>query len=66
MAKRRKSSWMNRLLQQVIRFFVPKQIRSQMGWFWFGSTRLGASLVGGFLALVMLFSVMTSKKNGSV
>ena len=58
MAKRRKSSWMNRLLQQVIRFFVPKQIRSKMGWFWFGSTRLGTSLVGGFLALVMLFSVL--------
>ena len=58
MAKRRKSSWMNRLLQQVIRFLCQSRFAQKWAGSGFGSTRLGTSLVGGFLALVMLFSVL--------
>lgn len=61
MAKRRtrkKSGFFNRLFKKLLRFFVPKQISSKMGWFWFGSSRLGTTVGGAALSLILLFSAV--------
>lgn len=62
MAKRRKtrkkSGFFTRLFKKMIGFFVPKQISSKLGWFWFGSSRLGTTIGGALLSVMLIFSVL--------
>lgn len=63
MAKKRKKRRKSRrlfsgLIGKLWRFFVPSEIQSAIGWFWFGFSRLSAGLISLFLLLTFIFSAL--------
>lgn len=55
---RRSQSLFKKLVSKAASFFIPKEISSNLGWLWFGSSRLGVSVGGFFLSVMMIFSVL--------
>lgn len=56
--KRKKQCWIKRTIKRVIRFFIPQEIRSKSDWLWFGTSRLGVSIIGFFATLMLLFAII--------
>ncbi|QLB21505.1 monofunctional biosynthetic peptidoglycan transglycosylase [Vespertiliibacter pulmonis] len=56
MAKRRKSRKSKKGI--LSRFFIPSEIRSMKGWFWFMTSRIGFAIANFYLCLTLVFSAV--------
>lgn len=58
MAKRKRSNRKRSFFGKMLQFFLPRQIFSLKGWFWFGVSRIGLVVVTFYFTLTLLFSIV--------